>query len=70
MDHLYNRSSSFLCPGVGREQSVASLAETEPPAYSDLYSRDSSQLDRLVVSVDSLCRYLVCVDTVVTVADL
>ena len=49
---------------------MASLAETEPPAYSDLYSRDSSQLDRLVVSVDSLCRYLVCVDTVVTVADL
>ena len=29
--------------------SVGSLTETEPPAYSDLYS--SSQLDRLVVSV-------------------
>ena len=60
MVHLYNlhRDQNLLlstpCPGVGREQSVASLAETEPPAYSDLYSRDSSQLDRLVVSVDSL----------------
>ena len=29
--------------------SVGSLTETEPPAYSDLYS--SSQLDRLVVSI-------------------
>ena len=26
------------------------MTETEPPAYNDLYSRDNSQLDRLVVS--------------------
>ena len=31
-------------------ESLTSLTETEPPAYSDLYSRENSQLDRLVVS--------------------
>ena len=33
-----------------RQDSVTSFTETEPPAYSDLYTRDNSQLDRLVVS--------------------
>ena len=37
-------------PGVRSHQSQESVTETEPPAYSDLYSRDNSQLDRLVVS--------------------
>ena len=35
--------------GLAGNVSVTSLTETEPPAYSDLYSRDNSQLDRLVV---------------------
>ena len=34
-------------------ESLTSLTETEPPAYSDLYSRENSQLDRLVVSLQS-----------------
>ena len=40
----------FYYPGVRSHQSQESVTETEPPAYSDLYSRDNSQLDRLVVS--------------------
>ena len=37
---------------VAGNGSLTSLTETEPPAYSDLYSRENSQLERLVVSQD------------------
>ena len=41
------------CLMVAGNVSLTSLTETEPPAYSDLYSRENSQLDRLVVSLQS-----------------
>ena len=44
------RAHHGAAPGVRSHQSQESVTETEPPAYSDLYSRDNSQLDRLVVS--------------------
>ena len=41
--------NSRLAGGLMMSGSLASLTETEPPAYSDLYS--TSQMDRLVVSI-------------------
>ena len=42
----------FLIQNVTRPVSRRASEETEPPAYSDLYSRDDSLMDRIVVSLD------------------
>ena len=37
---------------MNRPSSRRASEETEPPAYSDLYSRDDSLMDRIVVSLN------------------